>query len=181
MSLRFIWSRTPVPRAPKCQCDKRYPPNVPFTRRRRVPTMRVMKTYILTRERGRACSLHVMGEKFRQPILITSDQYPAWPMLTVAVTLLLDYFDGEEQAEFKAQLMAGALVRFLNRLGEEWALTEAQLNEAVMTILVSGKAAIVNAANDVCIEYLVGHRRDTLRLDAARPLHGVSDAAKRGT
>ena len=66
--------------------------------------------------------------------------------------LLLDYFDGEEQAEFKAQLMAGALVRFLNRLGEERALTEDQLNEAVMTILVSGKAAIVDAANDVCIE-----------------------------
>jgi hypothetical protein len=32
-------------------------------------------------------------------MLITSDQDPAWPMLTVAVTLLLDYFEGEEQKE----------------------------------------------------------------------------------
>jgi hypothetical protein len=115
-----------------------------------------MKTYILTRDRSHVCTLHVVGEEFRLPMPITCDQYPAWPMLTVAVTLLLDYFDGEEQAEFKAQLMAGALVRFLNRLGEEWALTEDQLNEAVMTILVSGKAAIFDAANDVCIEYLGG-------------------------
>ena len=122
-----------------------------------------MKTYILTREGSSACTLHVMSEKFRLPLLITSDQYPTSPMLTVAVTLLLDYFDGEEQAEFKAQLMAQALVGFLNRLGEEWALTEDQLNEAVMTILASGKAAIVDAANDVCIEYLGGQRRDTLR------------------
>lgn len=122
-----------------------------------------MKTYILTRDRGHGCTLHVMGETFRLPMLITSDQYPAWPMLTVAVTLLLDYFEGEEQAEFKAQLLAEALMRFLNRLGEEWSLTEDQLNEAVMTILVSGKAAIVDAANDVCIEYLGGHPRDTVR------------------
>lgn len=97
-----------------------------------------------------------MGEQFRMPMLITSDQAPQWPMLTVAVSLLLDYFDGEDEAEFKAQLLAGALVRFLNRLGDEWALTEAQLNEAVMTILVSGHAAIADAANDVCIEYLGG-------------------------
>lgn len=90
------------------------------------------------------------------PMLITSDQHPHWPMLTVAVTLLLDYFDGEDEAEFKAQLLAGALVRFLNRLGDEWALTDVQVNEAVMTILVSGQAAIVDAANDVCIEYLGG-------------------------
>src|ERR1700757_149613 len=122
-----------------------------------------MKTYILTRDRSHACTLHVVGEEFRLPMPITSDQYPAWPMLTVAVTLLLDYFDGEEQAEFKAQLMAGALVRFLNRLGEEWALTEDQLNEAVMTIMVSGKAAIVDAANDVCIEYLGGTVGDTVQ------------------
>jgi hypothetical protein len=126
-----------------------------------------MKTYILSRDRSHACTLHVMGEEFRLPMLITSDQYPAWPMLTVAVTLLLDYFDGEEQAEFKAQLMAGALVRFLNRLGEEWALTEDQLNEAVMTIMVSGKAAIVDAANDVCIEYLGGTAG---RYDSTGPL-----------
>lgn len=122
-----------------------------------------MKTYILTRDRGHAYTLYVMGEKFRLPMCVSSDQYPAWPMLTVAVALLLDYFDGEEQAEFKAQLLATALVRFLNRLGEEWALTEDQLNDAVMTILVSGKAAIVDAANDVCIEYLGGHRQDTVR------------------
>jgi hypothetical protein len=122
-----------------------------------------MKTYILALDRSHTYTLHVMGEKFRLPMFITSDQDPAWPMLTVAVTLLLDYFEAEEQAEFKAQLMARALVRFLNRLGEEWALTEDQLNEAVMTILVSGKAAIVDAANDVCIEYLGGQRRETVR------------------
>lgn len=122
-----------------------------------------MKTYILTRDSSRACTLHVMGEKFRLPMLITSDRYPASPMLTVAVTLLLDYFDGEEQAAFKAQLMARALVRFLNRLGEEWALTEDQLNDAVMTILDSGKALLVDAANDVCIEYLGGRRCDVQR------------------
>ena len=98
-----------------------------------------LKTYILTLDRSQTYTLHVMGEKFRPPMLITSDLYPAWPMLTVAVTLLLDYFEGEEQAEFKAQLMARAFVRFLNRLGEEWALTEDQLNEAVMTLLLSGK------------------------------------------
>lgn len=44
-------------------------------------------------------------------------------------------------------------------------LTDDQHNEAVMTILVSGKAAIVDAANDVCIEYLAGQRRDTVRQD----------------
>lgn len=123
-----------------------------------------MKTYILTRDRN-AFTLYVTGEKFQLPLLITSDQNPAWPMLTVAVTLLLDYFDGEEQAEFKAQLMAGALVRLLSRLGDEWALTEDQLDEAMMTILVSGQAAIADAANDVCIEYLGGQRRDTIRQD----------------
>jgi hypothetical protein len=124
-----------------------------------------MKTYVLTIDRNHAYTLHVLGEKFRLPMLITSDQYPAWPMLTVAVTLLLDYFEGEEHAEFKAQLMARALVRFLNRLGEEWALTEDRFNEAVMTILVSGKAAIFDAANDICMEYLCGQRRNTTRED----------------
>ena len=103
-----------------------------------------------------------MGERFRMPMPITADQYPQWPMLTVAVTLLLDYFDGDDEAEFKAQLLAGALVRFLSRLGEEWALTDAQVNEAVMTILVSGQAAIVDAANDACIEYLAGRKHHTL-------------------
>jgi hypothetical protein len=122
-----------------------------------------MKTYILTRDRSRAFTLHVMGEQFRMPMLITSDQSPQWPMLTVAVTLLLDYFDGDAEAEFKAQLLAGALVRFLNRLGDEWALTDAQVNEAVMTILVSGHAAIADAANDVCIEYLGGGGHHILR------------------
>ena len=122
-----------------------------------------MKTYILTRDRTHACTLHVMGDNFRMPMLFTGDQYPACPMLTVAVTLLLDYFDGEEQAEFKAQLMAGALLRFLSRLGEEWALTEHQLNEAVMTILISGHAAITDAANDVCLEYLGHQGRETLQ------------------
>jgi len=121
-----------------------------------------MKTYILTRDKSHAYTLHVMGEQFRMPLLFACDQYPAWPLLTVAVTLLLDYFDGEEQAEFKAQLLARALVRFLSRLGEEWALTEQQLNEAVMTILVSGRTAIVDAANDVCMEYIEAQRHDTL-------------------
>ena len=120
-----------------------------------------MKTYILTRDKSHAYTLHVMGEQFRMPLLFACDQYPAWPLLTVAVTLLLDYFDGEEQAEFKAQLLARALVRFLSRLGEEWALTEQQLNEAVMTILVSGRTAIVDAANDVCMEYIEAQRHDT--------------------
>jgi len=130
------------------ECAIHAPPSTPYDD--------AMKTYILTRDRCRVCTLHVMGEQFRMPMLITSDQAPQWPMLTVAVSLLLDYFDGEDEAEFKAQLLAGALVRFLNRLGDEWALTEAQLNEAVMTILVSGQAAIADAANDVCIEYLGG-------------------------
>lgn len=121
-----------------------------------------MKTYILTRDRSHGFTLYVMGERFRMPMLITSDQYPQWPMLTVAVTLLLDYFDGQEEAEFKAQLMAGALVRFLNRLGDEWALTETQVNDAVMTTLVSGQAAILDAANEVCIEYLDGRRHHAL-------------------
>ena len=58
--------------------------------------------------------------------------------------------------------MARALVRFLNRLCEEWALAEDQLNEAVMTILVSGKAAVVDAANNVCTEYLGGQQRNTV-------------------
>lgn len=128
-----------------------------------------MKTYILTRDRSHAYTLHVMGEQFRMPLLFTCDQYPAWPLLTVAVTLLLDYFDGEEQAEFKAQLLARALVRFLSRLGDEWALTEQQLNEAVMTILISGRTAIVDAANDVCMEYLSAHRRETVRPEITIP------------
>ena len=128
-----------------------------------------MKTYILTRDRSHACTLHVMGEKFRLPMLITSDEYPAWPMLTVSVTLLLDYFEGEEQAEFKAQLLARALVRFLSRLGEEWMITEEQLNEAVMTILVSGHTSIADAANDVCLEYL-GGQRHMLQTDVSRPV-----------
>lgn len=121
-----------------------------------------MKTYILTRDRRHASTLHVMGETFRMPMRLTSDQYPNWPMLTVAVTLLLDYFEGEEQAEFKTQLLARAMVRFLSRLGEEWMLTEEQLNDAVMTILTSGHTAIADAANDVCLEYLGGQRRHML-------------------
>ena len=119
-----------------------------------------MKTYILTRDRSHACTLNVMGGEFRMPMLFAREQYPAWPMLTVAVALLLDYFDGEEQAEFKAQLLSRALVRFLYRLGEEWALTEQQLNEAVMTILISGHTAIADAANDVCLEYLGAQGRE---------------------
>lgn len=135
------------------------PSKVPFTSRHGHRYHAAMKTYILTRDRSHACTLHVMGEKFRVPMLFASDQYPAWPMLTVAVTLLLEYFDGDQQAEFKAQLMSRALVRFLSRLGEEWALTEDQLDEAVMTILISGQTAIVDAANDICLEYLGGSPR----------------------
>ncbi len=129
-----------------------------------------MKTYRLTRDARDACILHVFdGRTARLPMLIGSDLRPAWPMLTVATTLLLDYFEGEEQAEFKAQLMARALVHYLNRLGEEWTLTEAQFNDAVMSILVSGKTTIDDTANDLCIEYLGGRCRDTLRLAKMRP------------
>ena len=131
----------------------------------------VMKTYRLTRDARHGFTLHITGDKTaRLPMLVTSDQYPAWPMLTVATTLLLDYFDAEEQAEFKAQLLARALVHYLNRLGEEWTLTEGQLSDTVMSILVSGKTTIDDTANDLCIEYLGGQRRDILRLDAARPV-----------
>lgn len=125
-----------------------------------------MKIYRLTRDRNHACTLHVIdNRRTRLPMLVTSDQYPAWPMLTVATTLLLEYFDGEEQPELKARLLARALVHHLNRLGEEWELNEAELNDAVMTILVVGKQTVTDAADAICIEYLGGQRRDTLRLE----------------
>jgi hypothetical protein len=123
-----------------------------------------MKTYRLSRDANHAYTLLVVNSGYvRLPMLISSDQRPAWPMLTVAMTLLLDYFDGEEQAELKATLMARALVHFLNRLGDTWTITEAELNNAVMTVLVTGKTVIDEVAEDICIEHVTGERRDTLR------------------
>lgn len=45
-----------------------------------------------------------------------------------------------------------------------------------MTTLVSGKAAIVDAANDVCIEYLGGQPRDTVRQDRYAVAPGETSA-----
>lgn len=124
-----------------------------------------MRTYRLTRDASQAYTLHVIdGTKSRLPIVIASDQRPSWPMMNVAMTLLLDYFDGEEDAEIKTVLMSRALVQFLNKLGEEWTLTQAELNDAVMDILVSLKMTVDETAHGVCVEYVAGCRRDTLRL-----------------
>jgi hypothetical protein len=95
-------------------------------------------------------------------MLIARDMRPASPMMNIALTLLLDFFDGEEHAGAKATAMSRPLVQCLNRLGEEWKLTEAELSGVVIEILVAGKTAV---DGDTEVEYVTGQRRDTMRLE----------------
>jgi hypothetical protein len=124
-----------------------------------------MKTYSFVRDANHACTLYVLeAGRTLLPMSINSDERPAWRMMTVATLLLLDCFEGEEQAEVKATLMAGALAHFLNCLGDSWTLSEGELNKAVIAILVAGKRAISEAAEDICFEYAKGQSRDSLPL-----------------
>ena len=132
-----------------------------------------MKAYSFVRDANHACILYVQeAGKMLLPMRINRHECLEWQMMTVATILLLESFEGDEQAEVKATLMAGALAHFLQCLGDSWTLTEKELSKAVMAVLDARKTAINEAAEDMCFEYAKGQRRGSLERSTAPSMGG---------
>jgi hypothetical protein len=121
-----------------------------------------MKAYRLVKDSHRNRTLHTGST--RLPLVITSDSHVPYPGISVAFTMLLHHFEGEAEAEVKARLLARPVALALRRLGDEWTLTEAGLNDLIMLTMVQFKTAVDEAQCDYAVELLSSCRRDTLRL-----------------
>ena len=102
------------------------------------------------------------------------------PVENVALAILLDYLDGEEDCERKAVALAWAFARKLGGIGSggkllrrdktSWSLTETQVGDMVTEILCDAKLVTFEA---FAIEEVSGQRRDVIR--AAAYAETVSD------
>ncbi len=125
------------------------------------------------------------------PMLVGSDGWSAGiHMTTVATTLLLDYFDGEKDCEIKSRLLARLLANKLTNLGRKkldrsWSLTETELNDIIIDIMVNAKHSIDADAEQYIIEECIGQRRDVVREEArretlpAKPRRRLTEADRR--
>ncbi len=125
------------------------------------------------------------------PMLVGSDGWSAGiHMTTVATTLLLDYFDGEKDCEIKSRLLARLLANKLTNLGQKkldrsWSLTETELNDIIIDIMVNAKHSIDADAALYIIEECIGQRRDVVREEArretlpAKPRRRLTEADRR--
>ena len=129
-----------------------------------------MKVYRFVRnDKTKQHTLYIEDNKSRTalPIMISGNDGAGgvfFPLMIVAFTILLDYFSNEEHASEKTRLLAKGLFQHLRKLPENsWALTEAELNDAVIRTLVHYRTLVDAAANDCALEYCGGQRRDLLR------------------
>jgi hypothetical protein len=81
----------------------------------------------------------------------------------VAMTILLDYFGDEESGERKAATMAWAFANQMTKFGREWRLTESEVNDIVVTILMTAANFVRECDEQIVIEEACGERRDLLR------------------
>ena len=159
-----------------------------------------MKSYVLVRneERPSSCTLFVIDEAAEVgrrtiPQCIGNELGGSTVSTTemVATSMLLDYFDGEKDAECKSWLLRRALASKLSRIGakrlnalgtKNWTLTEAELSEMVADILVDAKSLQIAAqqyADDVIILEAIGQRRDTVRAPTSESVPRRLSAKKR--
>lgn len=100
-----------------------------------------------------------------------------WPMGTVAMSLLLDYFEGEENAEVKAFVLSRSLANELSWMNarklyqagkQDWKLTEAQLGEMVCKLMLNAKRNVdaEQFAEEIFVLEAAGQQRDQLRESA---------------
>lgn len=146
-----------------------------------------MKTYQLLRhpERLHECTLYVIDPEAPEhrrivPMVIGDGNagFARWPMGTVAMSLLLDYFEGEENAEVKAFVLSRSLANELSWMNarklyqagkQDWKLTEAQLGEMICKLMLNAKRNVdaEQFAEEIVVLEAAGQRRDQLR-EAAR-------------
>jgi hypothetical protein len=74
--------------------------------------------------------------------------------------LLMQWFDGEDGAEIKARTVAPHVLESLQRSHKLGKITEQQLSDAVMGVLVK---AAKQRLGFQAVEYVGGQRHDTLR------------------
>lgn len=74
--------------------------------------------------------------------------------------LLLQWFDGENESEVKSALLTPFVIAFLQREHHDGRITERQLFDAVLGVLVQQAQRSVGFAS---VEYIGGERRDRLR------------------
>jgi hypothetical protein len=96
-----------------------------------------------------------------------------YPMANIAMAILLDYFDGEDNCERKARSLSNLLASKLGGIGSggrlllrnktSWSLNEKQLGDMVASILVEAKENIDWGEEQIIIEEVCGERRDLLR------------------
>jgi len=96
-----------------------------------------------------------------------------YPMANIAMAILLDYFDGEDNCERKARSLSHPLASKLGGIGSggrlllrnktSWSLNEKQLGDMVASILIEAKDSIDWAEEQIVIEEVCGERRDLLR------------------
>ena len=116
-----------------------------------------MKSYQLLRnpQRFHECTLYVIDQEAPEhrrivPMVIGDGNagFARWPMGTVAMSLLLDYFRGEDDAEVKAFVLSRSLANELTWMNahklsqagkQDWKLTEAQLGEMICKLMLNPK------------------------------------------
>jgi hypothetical protein len=99
------------------------------------------------------------------PLVVGSDGWSVGSGLYgVAMTLLLDYFDGENDCERRAATMSRVFANRLTRLARNgWTMTETQVNDFVADILATAADCVRDLENEMIIEEISGERRDLLR------------------
>jgi hypothetical protein len=122
---------------------------------------RMEKVYRLVKDSHRVRTLHVGNA--RLPLVLSGDSSVPHPGIAIATTLLLEHFAGEHDAEVKARLLARPVSLYLQRFGDEWEITEAQLNDIIMCAFVEYRSVVESAREAYAIELVSGCRRDTLR------------------
>lgn len=136
-----------------------------------------MKSYTMKRndERWNEVTLYVVDTDMshRQatsrrvlPLVVGSDGWSGGGCgqnYAVAMTLLLDYFANEESGERKAATMAWEFANQMTKFGRNWTLTESEVNDIVVTVLMTSADFVRELDEQMTIEEVCGERRDLLR------------------
>jgi hypothetical protein len=106
------------------------------------------------------------------PLVVGSDDWSASSGLYgVAMTILLDYFEDENDCERRAVTMSAVFANRLTRLPRDgWRLTETDVNDLVADILVTAADRVRDCVRDtdLMIIEVCGSRRDLVRSAALR-------------
>jgi hypothetical protein len=124
-----------------------------------------MKSYRFNRAEN-GCSLYVVDGRQRRavPMMLASEPGVSRnPLRTAAMTMLCDYFAGEDGGDAKAACLARLVANRLATRWQGWTLNEAELGSIIADVMATSYASINVDAGNLVIEYMGGERRDTLR------------------